>query len=1590
MALFLSPIPETVLNELEKRAQVLGNSSGGTRLDLSSGISGASEWKLSRTPWVRAASFAVLRDSMNNSFRTFWANNGGTIDEAREKWPSFGEEHIYPHPRKNHHRLKNVLYGGGLKDMMNTSLDPTTYTNILDDYATYNSGFEGNFGNKLEGYKTNRGGPGSDKNSRAGVPTPGITNISIENVGQLGSLKKIDMSVQCHDFAQLQMIESLFMAPGITCLLEWGWSVDSSGGNVQQNLVDITDNEVLSNVTKLHSTLLDKSKSLNYSYEGAIATITNYTWSAKENGSFDCRISMRSRGEAMLGTQIKSAHAPLFHSIGKISTRYNALKFNIEPKDRKETQHSRTGIAYDANGNIAQQHLESKMGTLPNQYYPSFHAAALSVGLNGKIAGQTGDLSILGAENVSMPAFPRWYYKYKMQQAAAERNRIADAAKNSVTNGNKNADVQKKLAKQIAQETIANYVGDIIAPAVAKNSAGSGVMAKSTATVGATSGDAESGINNQHKYGGDLKTNYGLSKKPASVGETYYGQMIAPSTWGSHYKRTSGPSVGGYGTWFYFIGSTKAPWTDSKRSRSLLGQSYSDVDVQGLGKGTYNDVFYGGTGAPSVQAMYREEITIGGKKYRLLTGAYLPWGTGGPWASNWSDTINSPLRTYDDNPSKGGNLIKGFYDYYRYVHTNYGSENQPSSEVYAGKMDKTLSGAKKASFVSHPMLHVVSKVFPGFYSGGKGSGQIKTYTGKHIGSSGNALPSAAGPLSTLGQALKSACKHAGDAATLGFEAGFDKDIENYITKHFGSIPGSSTVANYIGGVNPITKTNYYTNDTEISPAQSAWQEMDVMVGAGGAKNNGYGLPNYLTGGNVGRYLGAIHVQYPSIGIHGRLRSGIDMHSMAGGAWRRAQDKNSFGLYHAGSTAPAGYSAVGQDYGTKAGWLSGSGRETIRIRTLPSGINSPFIDYPMPLFGHYSRLNSDGTFRLVGDIADAKKKFMNEVREKKKNAALAKKLAFADAYSQYEEYRKITDGEIFIPFSVLEQIVNDNIAIESKSGHKLVKFDSGDHRLAGEPRETPEDCTDLGRKISVENFQKKILDYNDGGYNVDINDMTANNVPVGSVGIQPINLESRLSDYQGEEKKTLEDGSEPAAIDTSVYGYNYGFSDASNNLSTYFYGIGSGVPTEMYQTVSLPSKICNHKYLASTDPRVCILPGQTGIVTSPGDTAFKPELYGDDAANTMLADLSGYKRFTDDPDRKYGYLSHILINTEFIYDCFDQATTIKDAMQKVLDGISGACGNIWNFKFMIDGGVDSGTTRIVDANYSNLMCDLVAEFPVMRTDSMVRGYSLESKIPNAMAVQALYGNNTMNDDGSVPNSLYELGNMFVDIAHENVSVPIVSSETEESDDIFVVPKSPEKRVQSLGHTLSFHIHENLSEEHINNADRILKTILNDRNNANAGDNALLDHNIIPLKMSFEIDGLSGIHFGHAVTATHLPQRYKDTICFQVTNVKHDVSTSGWKTTIEAIMRRRPTDMGVYTIGQGGGAFNKQEGINFKKLSKDQLQFTRSPISWYHEESAAQKEIDANIGGMSININGNVSYNDVDETNEAKTNKPEGGV
>jgi hypothetical protein len=61
---------------------------------------------------------------------------------------------------------------------------------------------------------------------------------------------------------------------------------------------------------------------------------------------------------------------------------------------------------------------------------------------------------------------------------------------------------------------------------------------------------------------------------------------------------------------------------------------------------------------------------------------------------------------------------------------------------------------------------------------------------------------------------------------------------------------------------------------------------------------------------------------------------------------------------------------------------------------------------------------------------------------------------------------------------------------------------------------------------------------------------------------------------------------------------------------------------------------------------------------------------------------------------------------------------------------------------------------------------------------------------------------------------------------------------------------------------------------------------------------------PIEVSITIDGFSGFSPGQYFHIDGIPEIYNQTGVFQITNIKHNVATDGWNTTIEAGFRITP--------------------------------------------------------------------------------------
>jgi hypothetical protein len=166
--------------------------------------------------------------------------------------------------------------------------------------GTLGTGALGNFlksglgGNGTSAYDLKT--PGGTTNRLGIRPMPGITNVSVQSKGAYGSLQEATVSFIAWDIRQLEDLELLYMRPGYTVLLEFGWSYVNP--IPKYNILDIPNDKGKS-LNDAFKELYQKISSNNGNYNALLGYVKNYNWSARDDGGYDCTTTIISLGEVL-------------------------------------------------------------------------------------------------------------------------------------------------------------------------------------------------------------------------------------------------------------------------------------------------------------------------------------------------------------------------------------------------------------------------------------------------------------------------------------------------------------------------------------------------------------------------------------------------------------------------------------------------------------------------------------------------------------------------------------------------------------------------------------------------------------------------------------------------------------------------------------------------------------------------------------------------------------------------------------------------------------------------------------------------------------------------------------------------------------------------------------------------------------------------------------------------------------------------------------------------------------------------------------------------------------------------------------------
>ena len=166
------------------------------------------------------------------------------------------------------------------------------------------------------------------------TPVPGITNLQVSNKGDLGTIRRASFDIKVHSIVDLENIEMMYMIPGMSVLIEWGWWHPK----LYVDPIDVSliqDGQQLASTTLINTEILKKTFGVDspsnigdptplynleeYSnkrfgplgppagiYDGLLGVVTKFNWSNDGQGGYDCRVDVISPGSLAVGIPAES------------------------------------------------------------------------------------------------------------------------------------------------------------------------------------------------------------------------------------------------------------------------------------------------------------------------------------------------------------------------------------------------------------------------------------------------------------------------------------------------------------------------------------------------------------------------------------------------------------------------------------------------------------------------------------------------------------------------------------------------------------------------------------------------------------------------------------------------------------------------------------------------------------------------------------------------------------------------------------------------------------------------------------------------------------------------------------------------------------------------------------------------------------------------------------------------------------------------------------------------------------------------------------------------------------------------------------
>ena len=197
-------------------------------------------------------------------------------------------------------------------------------------------------------------------------PMPGIIDMDFKCLNR-GSIKKATLNIKAHNKNQFDVIDILYLRLGYSVFLEWGYDkyIDNDGNlkNIQNTLIDreFFKSQYDDSDYSDWLPLIEKKRDDTFgNYDGIFGTISNFSWTFNDDGSYDIKVEIISLGDIIESLKVN------LPPLGNVDSDYKKAEIS-----RLSETHGISNEFFETYPNIVNQ-LDDWMNT-PSNYLHTTH-----------------------------------------------------------------------------------------------------------------------------------------------------------------------------------------------------------------------------------------------------------------------------------------------------------------------------------------------------------------------------------------------------------------------------------------------------------------------------------------------------------------------------------------------------------------------------------------------------------------------------------------------------------------------------------------------------------------------------------------------------------------------------------------------------------------------------------------------------------------------------------------------------------------------------------------------------------------------------------------------------------------------------------------------------------------------------------------------------------------------------------------------------------------------------------------------------------------------------------------------------------------